>query len=317
MEDKNAQGATYLKSLLNQYPEGVRFEYFLAQLVMNGLLELDDFVVSSRGLGGRLFKNAVQEIGEDFTGELTIGITEESLYDRLPKPLFHSSYFLENKADLSVAEKIFGQEASLVRAKLDQLEKCIHRQRILAALKESQLLMAGAALPPSVYDLPEGLAPRTRVVLANLLPVLPRIIGRPSLTEAALGLLLGVKATIFIPKTKTPVTDKRKGGRIGESRLGQGAGVDCLIYPGANKVIVQLGSIQADDLPGYLADKPNMKEIEIIYGYLFPAEWEIETKIKFNEFPKARISSPQHQFFINYGQINDPQKNYKSKQAIP
>lgn len=284
-----AQKAAVLEEVIDHIRclhEDVRAEVVVGELLDNQVQQ-DAVTMQMENVFSRAFARdilgAKLDDSQPYHPFITLQLSRDGLYDRLPEGLFHefSSQRRGGVSEMVAHYKKQQQEELQARKFFRPIEHEFFLQRVFLEQREKHLLFDAFGkdadqLFLSFWNISPNL-PRVSVNrLVKLLPYMHRIAGNIPLVQLCLQVILEEKVSIVCDHAPQQVKSS-SGIPLGECRLGMDtlAGED--FYTDMPVMKVTIGPLQQRRIYDYLPWQPYGQLLETCYSFLLPADVEIET----------------------------------------
>ncbi|MVT11662.1 type VI secretion system baseplate subunit TssG [Chitinophaga tropicalis] len=286
----NAQKATVLEEVIDHIRRlnyDVRAEVVVGELFDNKVQE-EEVAVQMQNVFTRSFNKDILDAQLDdsqpYHPFVTMVLSRDGIYDRLPEGLFHA--FTPQRQQQSVSEMVAGykkqqQEQQEARKFFRPLEHEFFLQRVFLEQREKHLLFDAFGkdaddLFLSFWGIPKGLPREATGRLVRLLPYIHRIAGNLELVGLYLEAILNEPVNIICRNHPVPVHTGSQTA-LGECRLGVDTMTGDLFYTDMPLVRVIIGPLQHHRVYDFLAWQPLGKLLDTCLGFLLPADVEVET----------------------------------------
>lgn len=291
----NAQKAAVLEEVIdhvNALPYDIRAEVVVGELLDNHVRE-EEIVVQLQNVFTRSFATDITGVKLDdsqpYQPFISFSLSRDGIYDRLPQGMFHEfkqepSSRVNAVAEMVVRYKKQQQQQQQARRFFQPLENEFFLQRVYLEQREKHLLFDVFGkdtdqLFHEFWELPPGLPDAAVNRLVKLLPYVHRIAGNMTLVKLCLEQVL--EETVTITWQRRPQTVSTGNSiPLGECMLGVDAMVGTTCYTDMPVVTVSIGPVKRQRIYDYLPWQPYGKLLETCYGYLFPADVEINTLLE-------------------------------------
>ena len=288
----NAQKAAVLEEVIDHIRRlhyDVRAEVVVGELLDNHVQE-SEVAVQMENVFTRAFNKDILDAQLDdsqpYHPFITLTLSRDGLYDRLPEGLFHA--FAPQKQqevrEMVNTYKKHQQEEQEARKFFRPLEHEFFLQRVFLEQREKHLLFDALGkdadeLFLSFWGIPEGLPKEPVNKLIRLLPYIHRVAGNLPLVQLYLQAILDERVTITCENGPVAVSSDTQNG-LGECRLGVDTMTGSLFYTDMPRVIVKVGPLQHRRVYDFLSWQPYGKLLETCLGFLLPADVEAETLLE-------------------------------------
>jgi hypothetical protein len=297
------------------FEEDIRAEVLIAYWLENQSIQLDDLVIRPEGTFRRSFSKDVLsvEAADKSKGSIsTVNISREGLYDMLPEGLFHQAEQKYNKSTTDAIEETerYNKEEKNARAFFLPLEQEFYRQKVWLESTEMKYWL-NSAHPNNVKMLMRFwlldqslLTSKQCITLTSLMPHLHNIVGDIQLTKHSLEALLDEQVDINIIYSKQETIDDDLLSVLGDITLGADAILGTSWYNDDPSIQVEIGPIKRNSLSQYLTGGRTNNLLPILYGYLFQAEVNVETRIQvLDEEAEFILSEVEYASHLGYNTI--------------
>ncbi|PSL30784.1 type VI secretion system baseplate subunit TssG [Chitinophaga ginsengisoli] len=288
----NAQKAAVLEEVIDHIHRlhyDVRAEVVVGELLDNDVREAD-VAVQMKNVFTRAFNKDILDAQLDdsqpYHPFVTLTLSRDGLYDRLPEGLFHtfSSQKKQEVSEMVANYKKHQQEEQEARKFFRPLEHEFFLQRVFLEQREKHLLFDAFgkdadALFLSFWGIPQGLPKGPVNKLIRLLPYIHRIAGNLQLVQLYLEAILDEPVEISRENGPVAVSTGNQTG-LGDCRLGVDTMTGNLFYTDMPRVLVKVGPLQQHRVYDFLSWQPYGKLLETCLGFLMPADVEVETLLE-------------------------------------
>ena len=289
----NAQKANVLEEVIDHIRRlhyDVRAEVVVGELLDNHVQE-DEVAVQMQNVFTRAFNKDILDAQLDdsqpYRPFITLTLSRDGIYDRLPEGLFHE--FTPQKQQRAVSDMVANykkqqKEQQEARKFFRPIEHEFFLQRVFLEQREKHLLFDAFGkeadqLFLSFWGIPTGL-PSTGVNrLVKLLPYIHRIAGNLPLVQLYLQAILDEPVRITAENGASAVPAGIQTG-LGECRLGIDTMTGNLFYTDMPRVKVTIGPLQQRRIYDFLPWQPYGKLLEVCLGFLLSADVEVETVLE-------------------------------------
>jgi hypothetical protein len=296
-----AQKAAVLEEVIDHIRsmhEDVRAEVVVGELLDNQVQQ-EEVTVQMQNVFTRAFAKDIVGVKLDdsqpYHPFIALQLSRDGLYDRLPEGLFHefSSQQRGSVQEMVAHYKKQQQEQQQARKFFQPLEHEFFLQRVFLEQREKHLLFDAFGkdadqLFLSFWGINPNL-PRTPANrLVRLLPYMHRIAGNIPLVQLCLQVILEEDVQIVCEHAPRHVPGGN-GIPLGEARLGLNTLAGEIFYTDMPVMKVTIGPLQRKRIYDYLPWQPYGQLLEACYGFLFPADVEIETLLEPNKEEKGAV----------------------------
>jgi hypothetical protein len=288
----NAQKAAVLEEVIDHIRRlhyDVRAEVVVGELLDNHVHE-SEVAVQMQNVFTRAFNKDILDAQLDdsqpYHPFITLMLSRDGLYDRLPEGLFHafSPQKQQEVSEMVATYKKHQQEEQEARKFFRPLEHEFFLQRVFLEQREKHLLFDALGkdadeLFRSFWNVPEGLPKEPVNKLIRLLPYIHRIAGNLPLVQLYLQAILEEPVTITCKNGPVPVSAGIQTG-LGECRLGVDTMTGNLFYADMPEVIVKIGPLQQRRVYDFLSWQPYGKLLQVCLEFLLPADVETITLLE-------------------------------------
>lgn len=288
----NAQKAAVLEEVIDHIRRlhyDVRAEVVVGELLDNDVQEAE-VAVQMKNVFTRAFNKDILDAQLDdsqpYHPFVTLMLSRDGLYDRLPEGLFHtfSPQKQQDVSEMVANYKKHQEEEGEARKFFRPLEHEFFLQRVFLEQREKHLLFDAFgkdadALFLSFWGIPQGLPKGPVNKLIRLMPYIHRIAGNLSLVQLYLEAILDERVEIAQQHGRVAVSTGNQTG-LGECRLGIDSMTGNLFYTDMPRVLVKVGPLQHRRVYDFLSWQPYGKLLETCLGFLMPADVEIETLLE-------------------------------------
>ena len=296
-----------------QGEDDYRVEALIAFWLENGTVDLDHLTIQPEGTFERAYSKDVLEIARHENsgkGEVKVHISREGLYDMLPEGLFHQARQKPQKSTEEAVEESerYRKEEKAARQFFLPLEQEFYRQRVW--LEHTELRTWLDSIQPESESIfldfwgvdQRAFSPQQCSTLLTILPNLHEVVGNLELTAFCLE-----KMILEPVKISTIPQQEVNSPNEGLSILGSGTlGVDVVLgscwWADEPAVEVTVGPVAAEKVNAFLPDGSSYKQLEKLYGYLFPAEARVVTALEIEESARGfkLIADTMHSGRLGY-----------------
>lgn len=287
-----AQKAAVLEEVIDHIRclhEDVRAEVVVGELLDNQV-EQDAVTVQMENVFSRAFARDITGVQLDdsqpYHPFITLRLSRDGLYDRLPEGLFHefSSQRRGAVSEMVANYKKQQQEEQKARKFFRPIEHEFFLQRVFLEQREKHLLFDAFGkdadqLFLSFWNISPTLPREPVNKLVKLLPYMHRVAGNIPLVQLCLQVILEEKVSIVCDLAPQLVKSS-SGVPLGESRLGMDtlAGED--FYTDMPVMKVTIGPLQQRRIYDYLPWQPYGQLLETCYSFLLPVDVDVETLLE-------------------------------------
>jgi hypothetical protein len=289
----NAQKAAVLEEVIDHIRRlhyDVRAEVVVGELLDNNVDE-EEVAVQMQNVFTRAFNKDILDAQLDdsqpYHPFITLTLSRDGLYDRLPEGLFHE--FTPQKKQRGVAEMVASykkqqKEQQEARRFFRPIEHEFFLQRVFLEQREKHLLFDAFGkdadeLFLSFWGIPNGLPSVSINKLIKLLPYIHRIAGNLSLVRMYLEAILDEPVQLSAENGATAVSAGDQSG-LGECRLGIDTMTGNMFYTDMPRLKLTIGPLQHLRTYDFLPWQPYGRLLEVCQGFLLPADVEVETLIE-------------------------------------
>lgn len=292
----NAQKAAVLEEVIEHVtnlPYDVRAEVVVGELLDNHVRR-EEVVVHLENVFTRSFNKDILHVKLDdsqpYQPYVVLSLSRDGIYDRLPEGFFHdfSQQQTKEKGTAAMVARYKRQQQQELQARrfFQPLENEFFLQRVFLEQREKHLLFDvfgkdADQLFQQFWDLPAGLPGAASNRLVKLLPYMHRIAGNTQMIRLCLELVLEQDVTIKWDHTPQAVRADTSVP-LGECILGMDTMAGEVFYTDMPRVTVTIGPLQRQRVYEYLPWQPYGRLLETCYGYLFPADVDINTVLEPN-----------------------------------
>lgn len=288
----NAQKAAVLEEVIDHIRRlhyDVRAEVVVGELLDNDVQE-SEVAIQMQNVFTRAFNKDILDAQLDdsqpYHPFITLTLSRDGLYDRLPEGLFHAftAQKQQEVSEMVANYKKHQQEEQEARKFFRPLEHEFFLQRVFLEQREKHLLFDALGkdadeLFLSFWGIPEGLPKEPVNKLIRLLPYIHRIAGNLPLVQLYLQAILDEPVAITCENGPVAVSSGIQTG-LGECRLGVDTMTGSLFYTDMPRVIVKVGPLQHRRVYDFLSWQPYGKLLATCLGFLLPADVEAETLLE-------------------------------------
>ncbi len=284
----------WIEEVVNRLPVDIRAEVIIADLVELGL-ELDDVVVSPKGLGKRSFSFDILSakwIENKSDRELLhIYVSRESLYDALPEGLFHQpstkKHFRSTQEMIDEVKRAKEEEES-ARRFFAPLEQEFYRQRIntesgerktLSQLKEN----SKSDLFVDFWQLEDIFSNRQLSVMLNLLPLAYKIAGDLEFAAQCFENVLQTSIRIRPIEPLIRHMPEEQMIRLGNGTLGADTVLGHSFHDGSPAIEIRIGPVKSNAVLEYVPGGRGLKVIDRLIAFFIPVDTEVKTLVTMDE----------------------------------
>lgn len=288
----NAEKAAVLEEVIdhvNALPYDVRAEVVVGELLDNHVRE-EEVVVQMKNVFTRSFTTDITHVKLDdsqpYQPFISFSLSRDGIYDRLPQGIFHEFKQEPSSRQSGVTEMVTRykkqqQQQQQARRFFQPLENEFFLQRVYLEQREKHLLFDvfgkdADQLFHAFWELPAGLPATAANRLVKLLPYMHHVAGNMSLVKLCLEQVLEEPVDITWNREPQLVTTGNTVP-LGECLLGVDAMVGTQCYIDMPVLNISIGPVKQQRIYDYLPWQPFGKLLEVCYGYLLPADVEINT----------------------------------------
>lgn len=274
-----------------------RVEALLAFWLENGVVNLDKLTIQPEGSFRRPYSKDVLEVEQPESpgsGDLTLHISREGLYDMVPEGLFHQAESKSQKstADAAAESERYRKEEKAARQFFLPLEQEFYRQRIWLEHTELRTWL-NSVRPESesfflnFWGVDRNAFTQTQCsMLLTILPHLHEVVGDMELTAYCLEKMMMEPMSIAYVSRKEEVLSTEEDNLLGSGSLG----VDIVLagswWADEPAVEVTVGPVSSEKVSRFLPEGEAYKQMEQLYGFLFPAEATVITTLAIEKADK-------------------------------
>lgn len=304
----NAQKAAVLEEVIDHISQlhyDVRAEVVVGELLDNNIRE-EEVAVQMQNVFTRAFNKDILDARLDdsqpYHPFITLTLSRDGLYDRLPEGLFHE--FTPQKQQGEVSEMVANykkqqKEQQQARKFFRPIEHEFFLQRVFLEQREKHLLFDAFGkdadeLFLSFWGIPKGLPAVAVNRLIKLLPYIHRIAGNLPLVQLYLEAILDEKVRITAENGLSAVPATNQAG-LGECRLGVDTMTGSMFYTDMPRTKVTIGPLQQRRIYDFLPWQSYGRLLDVCLGFLLPADVEVETVLEPHpEERKVVVADNQH-----------------------
>jgi hypothetical protein len=279
----------------------VKAESIFALLLRNGF-ELDQFITRNKSTFSRPNGKDIEQVYFDESSKiedfLSVELNRNGLYDYLPEGLFHQQtdsvskqirvdewvkQARGNKVIEDETRKFFlpiEHEVFLSRLKLEDKE---------ISLLESMQQQNAANLLFHFWGIKYSKQVKGLNLLVYLLPMLEKIVGNLSLTQACYEIILGEEVSIDKVFNNSNAIDVDDPFTLEGSFLGQNTVIGNATPSGFPILKFTIGPLKHFKLSDYLQKGVLFQTLELLHSYFLPVEADIEVEIIPNAIEKSFV----------------------------
>ncbi|MBP1164645.1 MULTISPECIES: type VI secretion system baseplate subunit TssG [Chryseobacterium] len=276
---------------INSLPYDIRAEVIINNLLENDDLQSEDFIIEKDGQFSRAYRYDILDSGISnysfgSASFFKLVLSRDSIYDMLPENIVHdiSSDTAEKNVDVMIQEyRIKKQDQKNARLFFQPFENEIFNYGVRFEAFEQDFFcqLHGSTFPKLFYelfgistDVPSEMASR----LIRILPFAYKIVGNTALTIEVLSLLLEEEVRIS-KKSWKKYYDDTQYSLLGDCKLGldmvSGNNYDHYM----NHIHLSVGPLRNNCFSDYLNEGKMKLFLDLLCGYFFSAETEIEITI--------------------------------------
>ena len=277
-----------------QAEDDYRIEALIAFWLENGAINLDHLTIQPEGTFKRSYSKDVLEIGQgepSANGEVRVHISREGLYDMLPEGLFHQAEQKPHKTTEEAVEESerYRKEEKAARKFFLPLEQEFYRQRVW--LEHTELRTWLNSVRPENESVflkfwgvdKKAFTPQQCSTLLTILPNLHEVVGDMELTAFCLEKMIMEPVRIELVPQQEVIPFEDDSSVLGRASLGVDVVLSGSWWPDEPAVEVTVGPVSAENVNSFLPDGASYKQLEKLYGYLFPAEAKVLTAVEIEE----------------------------------
>lgn len=267
-----------------------RAEVLIAFWMENGVVNLDKLTIQPEGTFRRPYSKDVLKVEQPEAagnGDLKVYISREGLYDMLPEGLFHQA---EQKTQKSTEDAVaeserYRKEEKAARQLFLPLEQEFYRQRIWLEHTELRTWLNSVRPESESFFLNfwgidrKAFTPQQCSVLLSILPHLHEVVGDMELTAYCLEKVVMEPVKIGYVSQEEEAPIEGEGSLLGRMSLGVDAVLTGHWWADEPAVEVTVGPVASEKVSSFLPDGSAYKQLEKLYGYLFPAEATVITSL--------------------------------------
>lgn len=289
----NAQKAAVLEEVIDHIRHlhyDVRAEVVVGELLDNNITE-QEVAVQMQNVFTRAFNKDILDAQLDdsqpYHPFITLTLSRDGLYDRLPEGLFHE--FTPQKQQREVSEMVASykkqqQEQQQARKFFRPIEHEFFLQRVFLEQREKHLLFDAFGkdadeLFLSFWGIPHGLPAVAVNRLIKLLPYIHRIAGNLPLVQLYLEAILDEPVKVTAENGLAAVPADNQAG-LGECRLGVDTMTGSMFFTDMPRTKVTVGPLQHRRIYDFLPWQPYGRLLDVCLGFLLPADVEVETVLE-------------------------------------
>ncbi len=273
---------------MNSNAEKYRAESLSALWLQNHEYGIDDIVVKPQGTFARSYSEDVLKVVSTDEMIIELFIAREGLYDMLPEGIFHHA---ERKTRKEVSEVIreskrFRHEEREARKFFLPLEQEFYRQKIeIESIELSNVLQA---VNSQNYDsflkfwgIKFNIFSHDQCsYLLSLLPRVHAIVGNNTLTKKCLQVLLeqDIDIQLEFPAEELVCRAELLSG-LGNCILGTDMVIGDSWIDEGPILQVKVGPVPLSRLSEFIPGGMARRQLEVLYGFFFPAETTVQTSI--------------------------------------
>lgn len=302
----NARKAAVLEEVIDHIRRlhyDVRAEVVVGELLDNKVQE-EEVAVQMRNVFTRAFNKDILDAQLDdsqpYHPFVTLTLSRDGIYDRLPEGLFHafSPQKQQSVSEMVADYKKHQQEQQEARKFFRPLEHEFFLQRVFLEQREKHLLFDAFGKDADdlfllFWGIPKGLPREATGRLVRLLPYIHRIAGNLRLAGLYLEAILDEPVNITCENRPIPVETGNQVA-LGECRLGVDTMTGNLFYTDMPLVRVIIGPLQHHRVYDFLAWQPMGRLLETCFGFLLPADVEVETELRPHPDEKQVVVADEH-----------------------
>lgn len=296
-----------------QGEDDYRAEALIAFWLENGAVDLDHLTIQPEGTFKRAYSKDVLQIERlEAAGKegVKVHISREGLYDMLPEGLFHQA---EQKPQKDTAEAVeeserYRKEEKAARQFFLPLEQEFYRQRVWLEHTELQTWLNSVRPESESIFLDfwgvdrKAFNPQQCSTLLTILPNLHEVVGNMELTAFCLEKMILEPVTIQMVPQQEVIPSEAESSVLGTASLGVDVVLGGSWWADEPAVEVTVGPVAAEKVNAFLPDGASYKQLEKLYGYLFPAEAKVVTAVEIEEAARGfkLIADTMHSGRLGY-----------------
>lgn len=223
---------------------------------------------------------------------LTLHLNRTGFYDALPEALFHQMVDTRHTSADEMAKDSMKLKAEEKSARLffRIFENEIFMQSVDVVSSENHSLnslhtdILGSMIP-GFWKIDETIPEIYINRLVKFLPAIHKISGDYELTALCLENILDEKVAVTLSDREPGETNNNSqkemvpAGLLGSSKLGKNLVLGNEVSGFFGKIIVEIGPLKTLHAMEFFQDGTLKKMLECLYGYFFPVEFDVETKL--------------------------------------
>lgn len=274
-----------------------RLEALIAFWLENGVVNLDQLTIFPEGTFCRPYSKDVLEVKQPEvpgSGDLMLHISREGLYDMLPEGLFHQAEqkSQKNTEDAVAESERYRKEEKAARQFFLPLEQEFYRQRIWLEHTELRTWL-NSVRPESESFFLNFWGVNRKVftqeqcsILLTILPHLHEVVGDMELTAYCLEKMMLEPMSIAYVSRKEQAMREEENSLLGNVSLGVDIVLTGSWWADEPAVEVRVGPVASEKVSLFLPEGEAYKQMEELYGFLFPAEATLITTLAIEKADK-------------------------------
>lgn len=267
---------------MQQPKHDIRLEFFLAQNETN----LDNTVIHPLSAFNRSHKKDIESIKEEEEEDkLNIKVNRIGLYDCLPESLFHTPPSAFSEVSHQVRLKQQQQEEQDARHFFLPFEQENYRLGVFLASQEETLF--GESLDEKLVEF-WGISPELNKTqqkqLAQIMPLLPQIVGNYKLTSYYLSLLLEEQVVVndLGMSIQNKFVESSHNKPFGTMQLGKNWALGQTLEHYYPSIEIQIQGIKTSSIKRYFLEEQLNNTIRILARYFFPIDvsWTLDIELE-------------------------------------
>lgn len=300
----------YMAAQLSDFPDDVRLEVLLAELIANEQIADSQFRVNHLGLFRRSYRKEIERVSvyrqEDAKTPkyLVFELWREGLYDSLPKGLFHNLRKDKKPKRLEKAKADVEHQAKEQKAARDffaPIEQALFRFRIQMEHEEKTILGGFKApaltrvLARQLWGLDLSNIPLSRAVpLLDFLPHAFQYKGDWKRLGPIFSFLLGAEVRLEQYGSSLVELKEPEQARLGQRHLGLDFVLGASFCDGVARLRISIIGLRAAQAVEYAPGLPQHELLDILCSFLLPIEAEVDVQLALQKNEQAfRLSESQ------------------------
>ncbi|MEA1850753.1 type VI secretion system baseplate subunit TssG [Chryseobacterium sp. MHB01] len=301
----------HIASLITSFPQDIRAEVIINDLIQSGDLKAEDYTVLKEGQFSRAYRFDVLDAkvadSDDEKAQLVLNLSRDSMYDTLPQGIFHNSQNDTSGKDVDVMiREYYDQKKQQKEARkfFQPFENEMFEFGVEIENFESSFLSAlnGTKAPDLFYtfwNMSRDFPPLLISKFIRLLPFTYKIVGNISQACHILSILLEEEITVN-ERGYQKYADDSKTTLLGETRLGLDSITGTQYDDYSRHIDIKIGPLKKSTFTDFIYTGKKKKFVDMFCEYFFPLEIEITTIILLQENEEKFDMSRQTKAILGY-----------------